>query len=68
MAHDCGVGSGARGDAGLREAGPAAAATVLGGLLVVACAVGTVTNFCLRSPMLSLLERRSDAHREVVAP
>lgn len=44
--------------AGLFLAGESAAALVLGGLLVVACTVVTVTNFCIPSELLAWWDRR----------
>jgi hypothetical protein len=44
--------------AALFAAGAATAALVLGGVLVAVCSLVTVTNFCIPSTMLALLEGR----------
>ena len=45
---------------GLLSAGAAAIATILGGMLVGACAVVTAANLCLPSEAMAWLDRRGD--------
>jgi len=51
----------------LLAAGATTTAQVLGGLLVAACALVTVTNLCLPSELLARLERRRDPHHPITA-